>query len=250
MPLVETEGLILRSYALSEADKIVVLFTREEGLVRGVAKGARRLKSRFGSSLEPFTIVQIEFFRKGERELVSVQRMDLVKSYFDIASNPDFLQKFAYLAEVLMAFTPPHDVDETLYRMVKSCLDTAAENIDRLPEIALYFELWLLRLGGYLPDWSKCDVCERVLAEKEDVNLQINFHLLCRSCEKTRGNRTISGTHREIFKAVQRLSPTQFLDYAAGKHDHIGEISETFKRIIAHILGRESVGEKSLLSII
>jgi len=248
MPLVETEGLILRSYALSEADKIVVLFTREEGLVRGVAKGARRLKSRFGSSLEPFTIVNIEFFRKEERELVSIQNMDLVRSYFDIVSDPDFLQKFAYLADVLIAFAPPHDVDETLYRMVKTCLDTAAENIDSLVEVALYFELWLLRLGGYLPDWNKCDVCERVLGENEDVNLQMNFHLLCRACEKARSSRSVTGAHRDIYRAVQRLAPAEFVDYAVGKREVVAEISETFKRIIAHILGRESVGEKSLIT--
>lgn len=246
MPLIETEGLILRSYNLSEADKIVVLFTREEGLVRGVAKGARRLKSRFGSSLEPFSIVQLEFFRKEERELVSIQRLDLITSYFDIASNPDFLQKFAYLAEVLIAFTPPHDANETLYRMVKICLDTAAENLESLESIALYFELWLLRLGGFLPDWAKCGICDRTLAEGETVNLQINFHLLCNACEKTRGTRTISGRHREIYRVVQRLSPPQFVEYAADKRPEVTEISNVLKRIIAHVIGRESVGETAL----
>ncbi len=59
MGLIETEGLILKSYSLAEADKIVVLLTQDEGLVRGVAKGAKRLKSRFGGGLEPFSIVQI-----------------------------------------------------------------------------------------------------------------------------------------------------------------------------------------------
>jgi DNA repair protein RecO (recombination protein O) len=247
MPLIETEGLILRSYGLSEADKIVVLFTRAEGLVRGVAKGARRLKSRFGSSLEPFTVVQLEFFRKEERELVSIQRMDLVKSYFDVVSNPDFLQKFAYLSDVLMAFTPPHDVDETLYRMVKACLDTAAENTESLGSIALYFELWLLRLGGFLPDWTKCDVCSRVLESNETVNLQLNFHLLCKGCEKARSNRTITGAHREIYAAVQRLSPAEFIGYAGERTEETADVSEVLKRIIAHVLGRESVGEKTLI---
>lgn len=247
MPLIETEALILRSYSLSEADKIVVLFTKEEGLVRGVAKGARRLKSRYGGSLEPFTIVQLEFFRKEERELVSIQRLDLVKSYFNIASEPAFLQKFAYLADVLMAFTPPHDANETLYRMVRTCLDTASEDPDSLESIALYFELWLLRLAGYLPDWTKCDVCGRALGVEEDVNLQVNFHLLCKTCEKARSNRTISGVHREIYQAVQKLSPPQFVDYATGKSESVAEISEVLKRVIAHIIGRESVGEKTLI---
>jgi DNA repair protein RecO (recombination protein O) len=247
MPLVETEGVILRSYGLSEADKIVVLFTREEGLLRGVAKGARRLKSRFGSSLEPFTVVQIEFYRKEERELVSFQRMDVVKSYFDMASDPDFLQKFAYLAEVLIAFTPPHDVDETLYRMVTTCLQSASENRSELESIALYFELWLLRLSGYLPDWNKCDVCGRTLDNSESVNLQMNFHLLCRACEKTRSNFSVTGAHRDIYGAVQRLSPGQFMKYAVERREEVREISEVLKRIIAHVLGRESVGEKILI---
>ena len=54
MSLIETESIILRSYNLAEADKIVVLLTRDHGVVRGVAKGAKRLKSKFGSGLEPF----------------------------------------------------------------------------------------------------------------------------------------------------------------------------------------------------
>ena len=58
MGLIETEGLVLKSYGLAEADKIVVFLTEEYGLVRGVAKGARRLRSKFGSSLEPFSIVR------------------------------------------------------------------------------------------------------------------------------------------------------------------------------------------------
>jgi DNA repair protein RecO (recombination protein O) len=59
MPLVETESLILKSYSLAEADKIVVFLTQDQGLVRGVAKGAKRLKSRFGGALEPFSIVDL-----------------------------------------------------------------------------------------------------------------------------------------------------------------------------------------------
>lgn len=247
MPLTETEALILRSYNLSEADKIVVFFTKEEGSVRGVAKGARRLKSRFGGVIEPFTVVQLEFFRKEERELVSIQRIDLVKSNFAIASDPDFLQKFDYLAELLIAFAAPHDANETLYRMVKACLDTASVKGGQLEAIALYFELWLLRLGGYLPDWSNCDICGRGLTEDEDVNLQMNFHLMCRKCEKYRGTNTITARHRQIYYMVQKLSPEKFIEYAAEMREDVGSISAVLKRVIAHILGRESVGEKALV---
>ena len=56
MALSETEALVLRTYNLAEADKIVVCLTRENGVIRGVAKGCRKLKNRFGAALEPFTL--------------------------------------------------------------------------------------------------------------------------------------------------------------------------------------------------
>ena len=64
MALIETESLVLKSYNLAEADKIVVLLTHDHGVVRGVAKGAKRLKSKFGSGLEPFSVVHSTYFQK------------------------------------------------------------------------------------------------------------------------------------------------------------------------------------------
>jgi len=246
MGLVETEGLILKSYNLGDADKIIVLLTRNEGLIRGVAKGAKRLKSRFGGSLEPFSVIDITYFQKEERELVSIRQIELVKSYFDKASNPNFLQKFAYLAELLVEFSPPNDPNERLYRMAKVCLETAAENSENLESIVLYFELWILRLGGYLPDWQKCDVCKRELNANADAGLQINFHLLCRECQKARSHWTISSQQRMIFASAQKNSPERFLQFTKNLNNDVREVSVVLRRIISHILGKEMAGEKIL----
>ncbi len=246
MGLVETEGLILKSYSLAEADKIVVFLTQNEGLVRGVAKGAKRLKSKFGGGLEPFSIVQISYFQKEERELVSIKQLELVKSFFDNASEPQFLQKFSYLVDLLVEFAPPHDPNERLYRMTKVCLETAAENPDSLESIAVYFELWILRLGGYLPNWNNCDKCRRELEQTENSGLQINFHLLCKQCQKSRNNWIISPEQRQIFITAQKFSPTKFVEFAGNHKADVKEVSVILRRIISHILGKETVGEKIL----
>lgn len=248
MSLIETEGLILKSYGLSEADKIIVLLTQHQGLVRGVAKGAKRLKSKFGGALEPFSIVQVEYFQKEERELVSIRQIELVKSFFESASNPQFLQKFAYLTELLTEFSPPHDPNEKLYRMAKVCLETATEIPESLENIALYFELWILRLGGYLPNWNRCDDCRKDLDSKEDTSLQINFHLLCKNCQKSRNYWLITPTHRQIFMSAQRLSPANFIEFARQKTESVKEVSTTLKKIISNILGKEIISEKFLLA--
>ena len=71
MALFETEALILRTYNLAEADKIVVCLSRSAGLIRGVAKGCRKLRNKFGAALEPFTLVNLTYYEKEHQELVS-----------------------------------------------------------------------------------------------------------------------------------------------------------------------------------
>ena len=248
MGLVETEGLVLKSYGLAEADKIVVFLTQEHGLIRGVAKGAKRLKSKFGGSLEPFSIVRLTFFQKEDRELVSIQQSEIIKSFFEQAVQPHAFQKFAYLVELLNDFAPPSDPNERLYRMAKVCLETSDEHPEKLSQMILYFELWLLKLGGYLPSWERCDICKRELSRQETTNLQINFHLACRQCRKTRGEWTISAEQREIFSVAQRVSPNKFLELTKDSLDDANDVSGILKRIISNVLGRETTGEKFIIS--
>lgn len=241
MPLYETESLVLKSYNLAEADRIVVIFTRQHGLIRGVAKGAKRLKSRFGSTLEIFSTVQLSYFQKEERELVSIQNVELLESSFAQASDPAFLETFSYIADLLTEFAPPHDPSEKLYRMTKACLETAKADPNSLASVRLYFELWLLRLGGYLPDWSKCDSCRRSLTKSEMANIQAHQQLYCSDCAKARG-RQITAVEREVFHNVQKLSPSAFAEAVRESAQPVENVSRFMRAIISKVLGKETVG--------
>lgn len=239
MPLVETESIVLKTYNLADADKVVLFLSRDHGVVRGVAKGVKRLKSRFGSGLEPFSVVMLSYFEKETLELVSIQKADLIASYFEAASDPQFLQKFAYLSDLLLLFSPPNDPNEVLYRMAKACLESAANNRESLSAIGLYFEIWLLKISGLLPDWSKCSECERVFALNEPTSLQSNHHLICRQCRRSTGGLNIEAKHREILDAAKRVSPGEFSDYVSRFPDHVREVSIVMKRIASLNAGRD-----------
>ncbi len=245
MPLFETESLVLKSYNLAEADRIVVFLTREHGLVRGVAKGAKRMTSRFGSMLEPFSTVSLEYFRKEDRDLVSIRHIDLVRSCFEEASEPEILHTFSYFSDLLISFVPPDDPNETLYRMVKACIESGCRSTQDIAALRLYFEVWLLRLGGYLPDWTVCDGCKSKLATNEPSDVQADFHLLCGNCRKSRTSHTISGLHRDTFRMAQKLSPREFMEFAFDKTEALDEISGILRRIISNVIGREVAGEKT-----
>ena len=244
MGLIETESLVLKSYNLAEADKIVVLLTQDHGVVRGVARGAKRLKSKFGSGLEPFSVVQSTYFQKDAVELVSIDRIDLIRSSFSHASNPDFLEKFAYLADLLIAISPPHDPSETLYRMTRACLQTASDGPERLLSVGVYFEIWLLRIAGYLPDWSRCAKCGRQFDISEETNMSRSFHLNCLSCKPGRAEPLSSGL-RSMAANVLHISPADFAVYSADRADELGILSGIAKRMISVAIGREVMNERA-----
>jgi DNA repair protein RecO (recombination protein O) len=186
MGLVETEAVVLHTHKLAEADKIVVCMTEGVGLIRGVARGARRLKSRFGAGLEPFTRIQLTFFEKEGRELVSIKGAEIVKSYFGAARDVEALASLEYLAELVREFAPPHQSDPKLFRMLRACVEALAEEPERSAALLSYCELWALKLAGFLPDQRACAGCGASLdgARASEVQITPEGALRCRACRQ------------------------------------------------------------------
>jgi DNA repair protein RecO (recombination protein O) len=244
----ETEGIILKTYSLAEADKIVLILTEKNGLVRGVAKGAKRLKSKFGGILEPFSVVTADLFQKEERELVSIRNLELRKSIFARASDPLILQKLAYMSELLIEFSPPHDPNERVYKMAKICLETIEERPEMIDLMVLYFEFWLLSLGGYLPNWENCSECKTAFHPAESANLLLNFQLICNRCRKSQTNQMVGSDLRQIFINARSSSPARFIENFGAMVGPVNELSGILKRIINQILNREIVSQKFMIT--
>jgi DNA repair protein RecO (recombination protein O) len=150
VPLYTAEALILRTYKLGDADRIVVFLTRDRGKKRGVAKGARRQRSRFTGALEPLTDVRVAYFERERRELVGLNYAEMVRSPLGLPPT-DALGYVSYFAELLDEWAQDADADERLYRLGVSMLDALAAGAPVEP-LARYFECWLLRLQGLYPE--------------------------------------------------------------------------------------------------
>jgi DNA repair protein RecO (recombination protein O) len=150
VPLYTADALVLRTYKLGEADRIVVFLTRDRGKKRGVAKGARRPRSRFTGALEPLTEVSVAYFEKERRELVGLNYAETRRSPLMLGS-PDALGYVSYFAELLDEWAQEADADDRLYRLGASMLDALAAGAPVEP-LARYFEYWLLRLQGVYPE--------------------------------------------------------------------------------------------------
>ncbi len=149
MPLYSADAIILRTYKLAEADRIVVFLTRDRGKKRGVAKGARRPKSKFVGALEPLTHVRVAYFEKERRELVSLNYSEASRSALS-GGTIEALGCASYFAELIDEWAAESHEDERLYRLGVSMVDALATGV---PHEALtrYFEFWLLTLQGVYP---------------------------------------------------------------------------------------------------
>ena len=208
MAVFETEALILRTYNLAEADKIVVCLSRSAGLIRGVAKGCRKLQNRFGAALEPFTLINLTYYEKEHRELVSFRQAEILKSRFNLSSNASVLTGFSYMGDLLIDFSPPHQANDNLYRMALACFEAVSETPEDLESVLRYFEVWLLKLEGFLPDLRACANCHRTFTD-EAVYLDADLSLRCLQCSNGRGGAVSKRLHTHL-RTTEKLSPAKF----------------------------------------
>ena len=239
MAIVDTEALVLRTYNFGEADKIVVCLTHSAGLIRSVAKGCRKLKSRFGAALEPFTLAKITYYQKEHQELVSLNHAEIVKSHFDLSGQAETLTGLAYMGDLVIEFSPPYEPNERLYRMVKACLDAICESQSDLQVILRYFEIWLLKLEGYLPDIRRCGECHRAFDEQETAFVNTDLVFRCRGCSHGAGS-ALSKKLQTQLGATQRLPPFVFAQESRAIPESIHrEMAELTNRLIGRVLERE-----------
>ncbi len=227
MAVFDTEALILRSYNLAEADKIVVCLSRSAGLIRGVAKGCRKLKNRFGAALEPFTLVNLTYYEKENRELVSFRQVEIVKSRFNLSSNATMLTGFSYMGDLLIDFSPPHQANDNLFRMAIACFEAASETPGDLDAVLRYFEVWLLKLEGFLPDLRACANCHKAFHDEGAVYLGSDLSFRCSDCSGGRGGAVSKRLHTQL-RTIEKLSPAKFAEGAR-------EVSKETKREMAEL---------------
>ena len=164
MPARVSEAFVLRTYPLKEADLVVSFFTRDQGKLRGVAKRARRPKSAFGAGLERLSHVQMAYFQRESRELVSLDSCELIHSQFGLVADYWSGVALDFFAEVSEQMMPAGEPNEKYFRLLVSVLDfLKSAGASAAWRTMTYFALWAVRLSGWLPELDVCLGCGSVL---------------------------------------------------------------------------------------
>src|SRR5215469_11192399 len=118
MPARETEAIILKTYPLGEADRLVSFLGRASGRMRGVAAGARRLKNRYGSTLEVMSHVRLWYVERETRDLVRIQQAELLESFHKAQSDYALSTGLAVVSEVAEQVLPEHETADSMFRLL------------------------------------------------------------------------------------------------------------------------------------
>ena len=159
-----TEAVVLRSFRLGEADRVLHLYTEEHGRLGAVAKGVRKTKSRFGGRLEPFSHVELTL-HQGRGELQTVTGASLVRSHDRARSDSYRLQVGLVGLEAMLRLFTEQERNERAFLALTRFLDaldvvvSAGSSRPALDPVALSFQLKLLWLSGYLPHLDACVEC-------------------------------------------------------------------------------------------
>ena len=231
MPARETEAIILKTFPLGEADRLVSFFGRSSGRMRGVAAGARRIKNHYGSTLEILSHVQLWYVEKETRDLVRIQQCELLDSLNKSQSDYGLATGLAAVSEITELVLPEHEVSESMFRLI---LLTARE-IERRASWTLplgYFTFWTVRLAGWFPRFDVCSTCGRVFGKENAYQADWFPGLTCGDHRRS-GMKTVSLAARELAEQFTRVSLDK-LELGAEFEQPIRELREAGFNWIEH----------------
>ncbi|MCC2641979.1 MAG: putative repair protein RecO [Nitrospira sp.] len=161
MPLLKTPAIVLHSRKWGDADRIVTFYTIRLGKLRGVARGARRLKSRLGGMIEPFSLCHLDLYEKPGDSLYRISQVALDEPFSKFRSDLTLMAAAGRMVNLVSAVMADGDAEPRVFEALEAGLRTLQESRDAA-WTALLFQIRLLGITGFRPQTEQCAACGRV----------------------------------------------------------------------------------------
>ncbi|MBI4638885.1 MAG: DNA repair protein RecO [Candidatus Rokubacteria bacterium] len=240
MGLERSAAVVIGSFPLGESDRVVTFFTRQFGKVRGVAKAARRMRSRFAGALELFTLGELVFFDTGRSDLVRVDHFDIVRPFDRVRDDLDRLGQAAWMAECVARLTADHDANAAVYGLLVRAL-RSVEALTPPGRVAVVFGVRCVDALGHRLRTDACVGCGRAaLAAGPTAWIDVaGGGVVCGACAT--GNPDAVRVAPGTVSALRRL---RLLDWTEATGGRLGraeyELREVLEAQIARLIGQAS----------
>lgn len=188
MAVYKSKGIVLRSIRYGEADRIIDLYTRDAGLVSGIAKGIRRTRSRFGGRLEPLSCVDFMAYRG--RTLDTITQVEVLRSFHEVREDLSRFEVAGRMVSFVRALSGGDEADRRVFNLLYHGLKALEGRETEYNALEPAFALKLSVLAGYAPQLESCMACETGTEETARANFYfapVLGGLVCAGCKPTVG---------------------------------------------------------------
>ena len=264
-----TEGIVLRTFPFGEADLIVTFLTSDFGLIKVFAKSPRKIKSRFGSSLEPLTCSRVSFWGKEDADLPRLTQSDILHSFQMIRNNLHVFLKVSEIIELTITLVPEKDVNKNMYQLLFNTLRAIEQGIAAfsghtpsgkgagedvreekrvkggIDFLISHYKVKFLKYAGFAPKLDACGRC----GKKGFCFYISQGAILCKSCAKA------ADTPIEVSPAMMKLYAdlllwdTAKIQRIKPSHMLLSELSEIMSMHIKYILSKPLNSEAFVCAI-
>lgn len=177
----EVRGLIIRTVDIKETDRLVTIFTEEQGAVTALARGARSLKSRKLAATVQFCYGRYVLYKQGDKYWI--KEAELLENFFDISKSIEGLALANYIAEILSDVTIA-EADRELLRLSLNSLYAISKGLYPVVKIKAVFEVRAASILGFMPNVLSCHSCDE---QEGDFFFDIMGGVIeCRACHDKR----------------------------------------------------------------
>jgi len=198
-------AVVLRHADWGEADRILTLYTREQGMVRALAKGARKVTSRKAGHLQPFTHITVQL-AKG-RDLLIITQVETINAYLPLHDNLVKTGYAAYVVELLLRFSYEDEgANPSIFRLLTETLDRLEKEEDAWLPVR-YYEMRFLDAVGFRPQLFQCANCSREILPEDQFFSFTAGGVICPRCGEGIPNlKSISLEMLKYLRHFQRSS--------------------------------------------
>lgn len=194
-----TDAINIKTYPLGEYDNIVVMFSRQYGLIKGIAKGVKRPKSKLGARMQ--MLVANKIMLKNGRNFDTICEAQALNTFNKLRTNLDKLTYSMYLTEIINAMCTDFDEDfennEKIYQLFYNALEGIA-NAGAKAEIFLNvirFQLKFMTQIGYGAEFQTCLICGCNVSDGAYFSVA-SGGIVCKNCKH--GADVYIGLHKKI----------------------------------------------------
>lgn len=233
MAIVTTQGVVLKVHALGDTSRIVTAYTREHGLRKFVAKGARKTPSRFGFALEPLSRSRFVFYMKPDRDLHLLSQAEVLDPLGSRLADLTRLAHAQAALELVDRLVWGEEAHAELYDLLVATLAScAAAPVASLPAVTLAFQLQLASELGYRPRLDACAVDARPVSQRRLFS-PMRGGLVCDACASREGGVVVLSAEALASLALLLSRPVgdagEYIEIASGAE--LLRVVEDFLRV-------------------